>query len=402
MLGPSADSDDDVFALTDQAAQLHPEELDLVEQVRRLVKERIAPRAAFFDESQEFPWENVRLLNDLGLSAMFIPEEYGGLPLSFAAYLMCLREISRGCAATGLIWATNFHAANPVVEFASSELKRAILPGIAAGSLAAIAITESGGGSDATQMRTTITAAGDDLLINGEKFYITNGDVAKFILVFGKYSSLGTRKEAITAVIVEQGARGLTVPRKERKLGHCASSTVALQFDNVRVPRANLVGEPGEGLRVLLGGLHRSRLSMAAHSLGIARAALDDALTQGNSRKVANKLLLEHQANQFRLAELAGELALCESMLWSLSRLRAAQTGGYGVLSSVLKLRAADLAVDMADFALQLCGGAGYCKEYRAERLWRDARLAPIGEGSREWLATVVGRRIAARGRLHS
>lgn len=389
---------DTVFAPVDKHARLNGEEVNLVEQVRRLVRDKIAPAAGRNDQSGEFPRDNIERLNELCLSAMFIPQAYGGFPLSFATYLMCLREISRACASTGLTWATNFHAANPLIDLASTELKGRYLRRLAEGGLAAIAITEGSGGSDATAMTTTFESAGNEILIRGEKIYITNGDVADFILLFGKWSELGRGRDAISALVVDGNTPGVVVRRKENKLGHRASSTVALGFESARVPRTNLVGNPGEGLALLKRGINRSRISFSAHSIGMARAALDDILGYGNVREVSNKKLLEYQGNQFKLVELVGELLSCENLLWNAAHADDLELSGSNVIPGLLKLKSGDVAVALADMALQLCGGAGYCCEYRAERLWRDARLAPIGEGARELLATNIGKSLARAG----
>ena len=242
----------------------NPEETAVLEQLDRVIADVIEKNAARFDESAEFPWPNVEALNALGLNAIFVPEEYGGAPTSYAFYLEVVKRISAACASTGIIYATNFHGMKPLIDFGNEEQKKRLLPKIAEGGLASLAITEPSAGSDATGMETRFTPEGDSIRIDGGKTFISSGDVADRILLFGKWSELGEGREAISAVVVEGGTPGLNVVSKERKMGHRASSTVSLAFDGARVPRAILLGEPGEGLRILLASLNKSRPSIAA------------------------------------------------------------------------------------------------------------------------------------------
>ena len=300
----------------DARIALAEEERMLLDSVRALARDRIAPRAEHFDRTAEFPWEHVRAINELGLNAMFVPEAYGGSPMSYTAYLACVREISQACAATGISWATNYHAMKPLIDWGTEEQKQRLVPRIAEGGLAALAITEPDAGSDATGMRTTFREDGNDIVINGGKTFITNGDVADLYLVFGKWEGIAGAKESISVLVLEKGTRGLSVVRLEDKMGTRASSTATIAFDNCRVPRANLLGQPGDGLKILFASLNKSRPSVAAHALGIARAAFEDAVAYINERKQSGRRILEFQGIQFMVADLAAELALVESWLW--------------------------------------------------------------------------------------
>src|ERR1700730_17475765 len=204
-----------VFSRLDALPALSPEERQWLDSVRALAREAIMPRAAGYDRSSEFPQDNLRAINALGLNAMFVPEAYGGAGLSYAAYLACVREISAACASTGIIWATNFHAIKPVIDFGSEEQKRRLLPRLVEGALCALAITEPDAGSDATHMTTRFTPDGDSVVVDGGKIFITNGDVADLILLFGKWNELGDGRNAISALILEKGTPGFTVLRKE-------------------------------------------------------------------------------------------------------------------------------------------------------------------------------------------
>ncbi len=376
----------------DARLPLPEEERMILDSVKDLCESQLAPRAAEYDRNSAFPWENVRAINELGLNAMFIPEAYGGAQLSYLCYLACVREISKACASTGIIWATNFHAIKPLIEYGNEEQKSRLLPRIAEGGLASLAITETAAGSDATGMRTTFTPDGDDILINGGKIFITNGDVADLYLLFGKWSEIDDAKSAISVLILEKGTDGLRVLGTEHKMGTRASSTASLSFDGCRVPRANLIGNPGDGLRILFGSLNRSRPSIAAHALGIARAAFEDAVDYINERRQSGKRILEFQGIQFMLADMASELLMCESLLWRLGGMVDAGEQDFGVEASVLKQRASDAAMRITTDAVQLFGGYGYCNDYRVERLMRDAKITQIWEGTNQVHRQLIGR----------
>ncbi len=381
-----------VFDRLDKSPALNAEEFALIESVRALARDQIAPRAAEYDRSAEFPWDNVKAINVLGMNSMFIPEAYGGAQLSYAAYLACVREISKACASTGIIWATNFHAIKPLIDFGSEEQKHRLLPRIADGGLASLVITEPAAGSDAAGMKSKFTPTDDDIIIDGGKTFITNGDVADLLLVFGKWSEIADSKSSISAIIVEKGTPGLSVVRKEDKMGHRASSTAALSFDNCAVPRSNLLGAPGAGLNILLASLNKSRPSVAAHALGIARAAFEDAVSYINERKQSGRKILEFQGIQFLLADLATELAQCEAWLWYVAGLVDRGEADFGVEASMLKMRASDLAMRIATEAVQLYGGYGYCKDCRVERLMRDAKITQIWEGTNQIHRQFIGK----------
>jgi acyl-CoA dehydrogenase len=392
-----------VFDRLDALPPLSAEERQLLESVTALCRDEIAPRAAEYDRTSEFPWENIRAINALGLNAMFVPEAYGGAGLSYAAYLACVREISAACASTGIIWATNFHATKPLIDSGTEAQKQRLLPRVAEGAIGALCITEPDAGSDATGMTTRFTPDGDDIVVSGGKTFISNGDVADLYLVFGKWaeidasSSDNSGRGAISALYIEKGTPGLQVLRKEDKLGHRAASTAALAFADCRVRRDNLLGAPGDGLRLLLAALNKSRPSVAAHALGIARAAFADAVGYINERRQSGRRIVEFQGIQFLLADLATDLAMCEAWLWHVAALVDAGLSDIGIEASMLKLRASDLAMRTATEAVQLHGGYGYIKEYRVERLFRDAKITQIWEGTNQIHRQLIGRSFIAR-----
>ena len=371
---------------------LSSEERMVLDSVTALARGSIMNRAAALDSEGTFPWDTVKEINALGLNMMFVPEAYGGAPLSYLCYLACVREISSACAATGIVWATNFHAMKPLIEFGSEEQKRRLLPRIAQGGLAALAITEPGAGSDATGMTTRFEPQGDEIVVTGGKTFITNGDVADLYLVFGKWAGIDDPRRAISALILEKGTPGLAVLRVEDKMGTRGSSTAAIQFDGCRVPHANLLRAPGDGLAILLASLNRSRPSVAAHALGIARAAFDDSVAYINERRQSGRAVIEFQGIQFMLADLASELALVENWLWSVGRMIDGGAVDFGIEASILKMRASDLAMRITTDAVQFHGGYGYCRDYRVERLMRDAKITQIWEGTNQVHRQLIGR----------
>ena len=381
-----------VFDRVDGTLKLSDDERMLVESVRALARDKIAPRAEHYDRSGEFPDDNVRAINALGLNAMFIPAAHGGAEMSYAAYLECVREISKACASTSVIWATNFHAVKPLIDFGAEEQKKRLLPVMLNGGLASLTITEPSAGSDATGMQTEFRPDGDHIVVNGGKTFITNGAHADLYMLFGKWSEISDSKGAISVLVLEKGTPGLKVVREEDKMGLRASSTAALAFDNCRVPRANLLGKPGDGLKILLASLNRSRPSVAAHALGIARAAFEDAVGYINERKQSGRKIVEFQGIQFMLADMATDLAMCEAWLWHVARLVDGGALDFGVEASMLKMRASDLAMRIATDAVQLYGGYGYCKDYRVERLMRDAKITQIWEGTNQIHRQLIGR----------
>jgi alkylation response protein AidB-like acyl-CoA dehydrogenase len=370
-----------------------PEEERLVlEQVQKVADEIIEPNAARYDESGEFPQESVSALMELGMNGIFVPAEYGGTPMSYALYLECTKIIAAACASTGVIYATNFNGMRPLVDFGSEEQKKRLLPRITAGGIGAIAITEQTAGSDATGMRTRFTPDGDEIVINGSKTFISNGDVAEMIFLFGKWSEIDDPRGAISALILERNTPGFTVLGTEKKMGHRAASTASLAFEDCRVPRANLIGEPGSGLATLLVALNKSRPSMAAHALGIARAAFKDMVAYINERKQSGRNIIDFQGNQFLVADLASELALVENWLDYVAGLIDGGAADFGLEASISKLRASDLAMRMATEAVQMHGGYGYCSDYRVERLMRDAKVTQIWEGTNQVHRQLIGR----------
>jgi acyl-CoA dehydrogenase len=385
------------FSRFAESRQWTAEEAMILEQVSQLASEVIAPRAAELDESGEFPHANIAAFKEMGLNGIFVPEEYGGSPVSYRCFLEVVRIISQACAATGITFGTNGAVAKPIIEFGTEEQKKRFLPPIAAGGLGALAITEPQVGSDAGNIQTKFTPDGDDIVINGNKIFITTGDVADVLLLFGKWTEMENSPKAVSAVIVEKGTRGFDVMGLESKMGTNASSTAALAFTECRVPRGNLLGKPGDGMKIMIAALNKSRPSVAAQALGIASAALEDALAYANERRQGGKAVIEHQAIAFMLADHAVELLAARAMLDHVGRLVDAGTKDISVEASMVKVKASDLAMRLTTDAVQVFGGHGYVKGHRAERLMREAKITQIWEGTNQIQRNVIARDLVVR-----
>ena len=386
-----------IFERIERRRRWSEDEALILEQVRRLAETVIAPSADRYDQTGEFPWKNVEAINELGLNGLFVPEAYGGTPMSYRLYLAVVKTISEACASTGIIYATTFHGMKPLIDLGTEEQKARLLPRIAEGGLGALAITEPSAGSDATGMQTRFTPDGDDIVVDGGKIFITNGDVADLILLFGKWSEIDDPKRAISVLVLEKGTPGLEVVRLEDKMGHRASSTATLSFQGCRVPRTNLIGEPGEGLKILLASLNKSRPSIAAHALGIAHAAFGDMVRYMNDRRQSGRRVIDFQGNQFLLADMATDLAMAEVWLDHVADLLEEGELDFGLEASMAKMRASDLAMRIATEAVQMHGGYGYCRGFRVERLMRDAKITQIWEGTNQIHRQLIGRSFAAK-----
>jgi len=386
-----------VFEQLERRRQWSQEETLVLDQVRRVADTVIAPNAAAADRTGDFPWASIRALNAIGANALFVPPAYGGVAASYRLYLAVVKIISQACASTGIIYATTFHGMKPLMDFGAPEQKKRLLSRIAAGGLGALAITEPDAGSDATGMKTRFRPDGDDIIVEGGKTFITNGDVAHLMLLFGKWSQIDDDRASLSALVVPRGTAGMEVVRLEDKMGHRASSTATIAFNGCRVARENLLGNPGDGRKILLASLNKSRPSIAAHALGIATAAFTDMVAYMNQRVQSGKRIVEFQGNQFTLADLATDLAMAECWLDYVAGLVDGGATDFGVEASIAKLRISDLAMRIAPEAVQMHGGYGYCRDYRVERLMRDAKVTQIWEGTNQIHRQHIGRSFVAK-----
>jgi alkylation response protein AidB-like acyl-CoA dehydrogenase len=386
-----------IFETQQHRRDWSPDERLVLDQIQRLADELIAPNAARYDETGEFPWDNIKALNAMGANTMFVPEAYGGAPMSYRLYLEVVKKISEACASTGIIYATTFHGMKPLIDFGTEEQRARLLPRIAEGGLGSLAITEPNAGSDATGMTTSFTPDGDSIIVQGGKTFISNGDVAELMLLFGKWSEIDDPRKSISVLVLEKGTPGFEVIRLEDKMGHRAASTAALAFNACRVPRANLLGKPGDGLPLLLASLNKSRPSVAAHALGIAHAAFKDMVNYMNERVQSGRRIVDFQANQFAVADMATDLIMAECWLDYVASLIESGGKDFGLEASMAKMRASDLAMRISTEAVQMHGGYGYCKDYRVERLMRDAKITQIWEGTNQVHRQLIGRSFARK-----
>ncbi len=375
------------------ARHLQSEEQDLlIDAVRQLARERIAPHAAEVDKRAEFPWAAVQLLRDNDVFALGFAPEHGGTGTGTLTFLRAVEELSWADATVGLILAVQSLGATAIELSGSAEQRARYLPRWASGEwIGAYALTEAGAGSDARAMRTTARRDGDHWVLDGSKRFITNAGVADTYIVFARSGD-----EAISAFMVERDAPGFSVARIEPKMGIKGSTTGELVFDGCRVPADALVGEEGSGFRTAMRVLDRSRPGIAAQALGIAQAALDYAVRYATQRETFGKQLAEHQGIQFMLADMAVRVESSRGMLYDVGAMLDAGIDGPALTkaSAMAKLICSDSAMAVTTDAVQILGGYGYIEEYPVERLMRDAKITQIYEGANQIQRIVIARQL--------
>jgi alkylation response protein AidB-like acyl-CoA dehydrogenase len=368
------------------------------EAVRAMAREwalaEVAPVIHRYDEAQEFPTEILKSLGKTGLLGALVPEEYGGAALDYVSYALAVEELNRVDASVGItMWAHNSLCTNHITLFGSKEQKDAYLPRLARGeSLGAWGLTEPGSGSDAAAMKTRAVAEGGRFVLNGSKAFITNAGVAEVTVVMAVTDPARGNK-GISAFVLDKGMPGFNAGRPYRKLGLHASNTAELIFDNVAVPAGQLLGELGMGFVNTMQVLEGGRVAMAAMAVGIAQAALDTALVYMKERRAFGKTLAEFNGLQGMIADMGTEVEAAR-----LLTLRAAALKDAGkpakTAASMAKVFASEVAMKAATKSLQIHGGAGYITEFPIERIFRDAKLTEIGEGTSEIQRMVIARDI--------
>jgi alkylation response protein AidB-like acyl-CoA dehydrogenase len=381
---------------------LSDEQREIRELVRTLARERIAPRAAEIDESHEFPWDVVELYREHGLFGLFFDEQYGGLGTGTLLALIAIEEVSKVCATSGLILAVQELGSLGLKLAGSDEQKERYLPRLASGEwLAAYALTESGSGSDSAAMRTTARADDGEYVLNGSKRFITNAAVANLYTVFAK-TDPDAGHSGITAFVVEADTPGLEVARLEPKMGISGSTTGELTFDDCRVPAANRLGEEGEGFRVAMRILDRSRPGIGAQGLGLAQGATDYALEYARSRETMGRPIAEHQLVAAKLADMETACEAARGLLYRFGEMADAGLDGPELTkaSAQAKLFCSDTAMWVTTEAVQVLGGYGYIREYPVERMMRDAKITQIYEGTNEIQRLVIAREMLKENRV--
>ena len=374
--------------------ELTPEQQEVRALARDFAEREVAPVIRHFDEAQEFPHEILGKLAGTGLLGALVPEEYGGAALDHVSYALAVEELNRVDASVGItMWAHNSLCTNHIALFGSREQKAAYLPRLARGeSLGAWGLTEPGSGSDAAAMRTRALPDGDHFVIDGSKAFITNGGVADVAVVMAVTDPARGNK-GISAFILERGMAGFSAGKPYRKLGLHASNTAELHFDHVRVPASALLGARDMGFVNTMQVLEGGRIAMAAMAVGLAQGALDEALKYMKQRSAFGKTLAEFNGLQGMIADIGTEVEAAR-----LLTLRAAALKDRGrpakVAASMAKVFASEVAMKAATRALQIHGGAGYITEFPIERIFRDAKLTEIGEGTSEIQRMVIAREI--------
>ena len=362
-------------------------------EIRRFAEERIRPGVAERDRNHEFPADILREMGEMGLLGMMVPEEYGGAGLDTLTYCIAMEEVSRVCPATAVTMSvTNSVCCWPINRFGSEELKRRVLPELASGeAIGGFGLTEPGAGSDAGSLRTTARRDGDFWVLNGEKAWITNAGFAKYFVVVAR-TNPEAGKRGLSAIVVPADAPGFSVGPPEEKLGLKASRTAQIFFNECRVPVSNLLGEEGQGLKIALATLDHSRLGIAAQAVGIHQRALELAVQYAKDRVQFGVPIAQHQAVQFRIAQIATELAASRALTWG----AAAQDHGSqaGRLAAQAKVYASEAANRACAESLQLHGGNGFHEDYEIARLYRDVRVTTIYEGTSEMQRLVIARHL--------
>ncbi len=378
---------------------LTDEQREIRELVRQLARDRIAPRAAEIDESHEFPWDIVELYREHGLFGLFFDETYGGLGTGTLLALTVIEEVSKVCATSGVILAVQELGSLGLKLAGNDEQKERYLPRLASGEfLAAYALTEAGSGSDSAAMRSTARREGDVYLLNGSKRFITNAGVASLYTVFAK-TDPEAGHSGISAFVVESDTPGFEVTRLEPKLGITGSTTGELAFEDARVPAENLLGEEGEGFKLAMRVLDRSRPGIAAQGLGIAQGAPDYALQYAKTRETMGKPIAEHQLIAAKLAEMETKCEAARGLLYKVGMAIDEGVEPLAKLSAMAKLFCGDTAMEVTTEAVQVLGGYGYMKEYPVERMMRDAKITQIYEGTQEIQRIVIAREMVREAR---
>jgi len=367
-------------------------QLMIRETSRKFAEDELATFAAERDEKEEFPYDAVKKLGELGFMGMMVPEKYGGSGLDTVSYVLAMEEISKVDASCGVIMSVN----NSLVcyginEWGTEEQKQKYLVPLATGKkLGAFALSEPEAGSDASNQRTTAVRTGNYYILNGAKNFITNGSNADVILVMAA-TDKAKGPHGVSTFMVEKGTPGLSVAKKEKKLGIRSSDTVSLAFQDCRVPIENRIGEEGFGFKFAMRTLDGGRIGIAAQALGIAQASLEASIRYAKQRKAFGQYIGEFQAIQFKIADMATKIDAARLLTLKAASLKDS-SNPYGRAAAMAKLFTSKVAVDSALEAIQIHGGYGYIKEYSVERYLRDAKITEIYEGTSEVQRMVISR----------
>jgi alkylation response protein AidB-like acyl-CoA dehydrogenase len=362
---------------------------------RQFAMEQLAPHAAEWDATARFPVEAVATMGELGLMGMLVPEEWGGAGVDLVSYALAVEELAAGDGSCSTIMTVhNSVGCVPIWKYGTNEQKERFLRPLAKGEmLACFCLTEPTAGSDASAIRTRARRDGNHWVLEGTKQFVTNGSTAGVAVVFA-VSDPGKGKKGISAFLVPKGTPGFKVARLEKKLGQKASDTAQLVFEDCRLTPDLMLGQEGEGYRIALGNLEGGRIGIAAQAIGLARAAFEAALAYAKDRETFGSAIINHQAVQFRLADMATKLEAARELTLAAAALRDA---GRSCLkqAAMAKLFASEMAEEVCSDALQIHGGYGYLADFPVERICRDVRVCKIYEGTSDIQRMVIGRALA-------
>ncbi len=377
--------------------ELQEEHKLLVEMVRHFADKELTPVAPQMDAQEEFPVNNLRKMAELGLMAMTVPEKYGGSGMDTVSFSLAMMEVGRACASTAVTMSVTNMVAEGIHRFGNDDQKKKYIPPIASGEFAAasFALTEPWAGSDAAAIKTAAVRDGDYYVINGEKVFTTSGAYAGVMMV-AAVTDRSKGKHGISVFLVEQGAPGLTIGKAEEKMGQRGSNTVSLIFEDCRVPAENLLGQEGDGFKIMLADLDGGRIGIGSMACGVMKACLEESIKYSKGRVQFGRPISDFQAIQWMLADMATELEAAENMV-----LQAAWLKDQGVrftqAASMAKLFATEAANQAAYKAVQIHGGYGYTREFPVERFYRDVRVTTLYEGTSEIQRIVIARNILGK-----
>ena len=376
---------------------LSEEEQIFRDTIRDFGARELTPRAMKQDEQGHYDPELVPMLFDLGVMAIETPEELGGAGGSFFLSVLAIEELSRADAAVGvLVDAQNTLVANALLRFAGQDLQKRVLSRMATDTVAAYALSEASSGSDAFALQTRAVEDGDAYVLTGRKLWITNAAEAGVFLVMANANPTAGYR-GITSFVVDRDTPGFTIGKKENKLGIRASSTCELILDDVRVPKANIVGKVGQGYKIAIETLNEGRIAIGAQMVGIAQGALDDALAYTAQRKQFGKPIGSFQAVQFQLAQMATDIEAARLLVYNAARLKDAGQE-FLTQAAMAKLFASQVAERVTSTAIELFGGVGYTREYPVEKRWRDAKIGKIYEGTSNMQLNTIAKQIQKGG----
>lgn len=373
---------------------LTEEQIMIRDLARQIAEERVVPVRHELDETEEFPWEIMKVLAQSDLLGIFIPEEHGGLGKGCLELCIAIEEISRACLGVSTSYAANALGTFPILLNGSAEQKKKYLPDIASGKkLVAFGLTEANAGSDAAGIQTTARLEGNEYVINGTKQWITNGgaaDIYTIIAITDK--SKGPR--GASAYIVEKGTPGFTFGKKEKKMGIRASVTSELVFDNCRVPKENLIAKEGMGFLIAMKTLDGSRTGVGAQGVGVAQGAFDEAVKFARQRVQFGHPIISFQAIQHMLADMATDIEAARALVYAVARFIDSGIKDVSKESAMAKVFATDVGMRVTTNAVQVMGGSGYMREYPVEKMMRDAKILQIYEGTNQIQRNVIGQAI--------